>query len=142
VQRARAALSDLQALNADTGAVHAAAWADADGRITLVREDVGRHNALDKLVGALLATGTDGSEGFVIVTSRASYEMVQKTAAAGIGCLVAVSAPTALAARMAEAAGITLLGFARQARHVCYAHPWRLDDAPATLRAAGQESAT
>lgn len=133
VQRALGALGNAQPLNRCTGGVHAAAWADANGKLHVLREDIGRHNALDKLVGALIAGDYDATRGFVVVTSRASYEMVQKTAAAGIGCLVAVSAATALAQRMAESAGITLLGFARPGRHVCYAHPWRLTTQPSGI---------
>jgi FdhD protein len=129
LHRALDALAAGQQLNELTGAVHAAAWADHAGHIELVREDVGRHNALDKLVGALAAAGTDFSRGMMIVTSRASYEMVQKAATAGVTILCAISAPTTLAVKMAESAGLTLIGFARRDSHVAYTHLWRLSDA-------------
>ena len=114
-------MPSLQTLNAATGATHAAAWANFDGQLQLVREDVGRHNALDKLIGALAAGGMDTAQGFAVITSRASYEMVQKAAMAGIGLLAAVSAPTALAVRIAREAGVTLAGFVRGERCMVYA---------------------
>jgi len=124
--QALAALRDRQVLNARTGSFHAAAWVDWNGGILLVREDVGRHNALDKVIGALLRAGTDRGAGFLLVTSRASYEMVQKAATAGVRMLVAVSAPTALAIRLASETGLTLVGFARENQQVVYTHPERL----------------
>lgn len=126
LDRALRELQGRQPLNALTGATHAAGWASADGRISLVREDVGRHNALDKLVGAMVRAGIDPQAGFVVVTSRASYEMVMKAAQAGIAMLAAISAPTALAITLAESANLTLVGFAREHGHVVYAHPRRL----------------
>lgn len=119
-------LRPRQLLQLQTGATHAAAWLAADGGVRIVREDIGRHNAVDKLIGALLRNGEDVSAGAAIVTSRASYEIVQKVAAAGIQTLAAISAPTGLAIRMAEDANITLLGFVREGRHVAYSHPRRL----------------
>lgn len=113
VSKAVAAMRAHQLLLAVTGTTHAAAWCTADGHIALLREDVGRHNALDKLVGALLRSGQPASTGFITITSRASYEMVQKTATAGITLLAAVSGVTGLAVDVAQTAGLTLLGFVR-----------------------------
>jgi len=118
-----AELPGWQRLRHTTGAVHAAAWMDRGGRIHALREDVGRHNALDKLLGHLARQGQPTEDGFVLVSSRASYEMVQKVAAVGIRTLVAVSAPTALAIRLATDTGVTLAGFARDRRLVVYSHP-------------------
>ncbi|MDB5757901.1 MAG: fdsC [Burkholderia sp.] len=126
IHAAMAALKDSQVLHHATGAVHAAGWAGWDGRLVLTREDVGRHNALDKLVGAMARQGCDARDGFAVVTSRASYEMVQKAASAGIRLLAAISAPTALAVRLAEHSGVTLAGFVRQDRQVVYAHAQRV----------------
>ncbi|HEX4767681.1 MAG TPA: formate dehydrogenase accessory sulfurtransferase FdhD [Lichenihabitans sp.] len=114
VRRALGTLDAHQPLNGLTHAVHGAAWADDEGRIVLAREDVGRHNALDKLVGACLRTGVVPGAGFVLVTSRASYEMVEKAATFGARTLVAISGPTALAVERARALDITLIGIARR----------------------------
>ncbi|OGV78118.1 MAG: sufurtransferase FdhD [Methylotenera sp. RIFCSPLOWO2_02_FULL_45_14] len=119
------AIQSWQTLQQKTGATHASAYVLADGTVSLVREDVGRHNALDKLVGAL-AKIKQREAGFIITTSRASFEMVQKTASAGVGLLVAVSAPTGLAVRVAEQCGLTLVGFARGDRYVVYSHSERI----------------
>ncbi len=114
-----------QALQQCTGAAHAAAWCSPDGETLLLREDVGRHNALDKLAGAMSRARIDATQGFVCITSRASFEMVQKTAMIGASMLVAVSAPTALAVRIAESTGIALAGFARRDDFVAYTAPER-----------------
>ena len=125
----RRALSELrasQAINARTGATHAAGWAALDGSLQLAHEDVGRHNALDKLIGAMFAVGHHPAEGFLVVTSRASYEMAMKAASVGIALMAAVSAPTALAISLADRANLTLIGFARADGHAVYTHGERL----------------
>ena len=122
-------LEPNQPLQAVTGAVHGAAWCDDKGNIELVREDVGRHNALDKLYGALCRDKAyiNGEAGhFALISSRASYEMVVKAAAMGVEMLVAVSAPTRLAIDVAQRVNITLVGFARPGRHMVYTHPRRI----------------
>lgn len=123
---AMTALPQHQPLNLRTGATHAAAWCDTQGDVRLVREDVGRHNALDKLIGALQRARLDTTHGLVAVTSRASFEMVHKCASAGLGLLAAISAPTRLAIELADSANLTLIGFARERRATVYAGTARL----------------
>jgi FdhD protein len=129
LQRAIDALERHQPLQADTGATHGAAWCDSAGGIVQLREDVGRHNALDKLIGSLYRAGLQPARGFALVSSRASYEMVFKAAAAGIEVLAAVSAPTTLAVDFAQRCGVTLVGFARPGRHNVYSFAERITDA-------------
>jgi FdhD protein len=154
LQKALEGMPDHQPLASLTGATHCAAWCGLEGEILAVREDVGRHNALDKLIGHLRGSGLKGSgsisliepdpfkdrliepdpfkdpfkssSGFLVISSRASYEMVFKAAAAGMEVIAAVSAPTTLAVDFAMHCGITLVGFARPGRHNIYTGPERL----------------
>jgi len=126
IERAMAGLPEHQRINRTNGATHAAGWASADGTLVAVREDVGRHNALDKLAGALARSGGAEPGGFVVVTSRCSYEMVQKAAAIGASAIAAVSAPTSLAIETAEQAGIALVAFVRDGRLTVYAQAERI----------------
>ena len=128
IQKASSALAAEQKLQQQTGAVHGAAYCNQQGELLLVREDVGRHNALDKLLGALAKKEQEQNQepGFVLVTSRASYEMIAKTSSANIPLLAAVSAPTSLAIELAEKSGLTLVGFTRTGRHVVYANGQRI----------------
>ena len=118
-------IQTTQILQQATGATHACAWVNAGGEVQLLREDVGRHNAMDKLIGAL-AKLPKKTDGFVLTSSRASVEMVQKVAIAGFSILAAISAPTGLAVRIAEDYGVTLVGFLRDNQFVIYANPQRI----------------
>ena len=130
VRRALGDIGPRQALTRLTGAAHAAAWCGMDGELRIVREDVGRHNALDKVIGAMTRAKADPADGFLLITSRVSFEMAQKASLAGVSALVGMSAPTLAAVELADTAGMTLLAFARGSDFVCYTHAdgLQLDD--------------
>ncbi len=121
VLRAMAALPARQTLNAEAGAIHAAGWATLGGELTDVLEDVGRHNALDKLLGTLARAGRLSEPGFVVMSSRGSHELVRKCARLGVAALATISSPTAMGVRVAELAGLRLWGLCRAPRAVLYA---------------------
>jgi len=130
VLRAFADLPARQLLNAQAGAIHAAGWATVDGALVEVLEDVGRHNALDKLLGRLARAGRLAEPGFVVMSSRGSHELVRKCARLGIAALATISAPTAMGVRMAELAGVRFWGLCRAPRAVLYADGLPEDSAP------------
>ncbi|MGU3540169.1 formate dehydrogenase accessory sulfurtransferase FdhD [Methylobacterium sp. A54F] len=126
ISRALGALGEAQRLNHETRAVHAAAWARLDGSLVAVREDVGRHNALDKLIGASMRAGIDPAAGFVVITSRCSFEMIEKAARLGAAVVVAISAPTSLALERARLHDMTLCAIARSDTLTVFSAPERL----------------
>ncbi len=120
------AMQNLQPMQKQSGATHAAAWMTAQGQIECVREDVGRHNALDKLIGVMADQKQDFTAGVLLITSRASYEMVQKAAIMNVGVIAAISAPTSFAVELAEQTEVTLMGFMRDQSYVVYTHADRV----------------
>ena len=120
------AMQNLQPMQKQSGATHAAAWMTAQGQIECVREDVGRHNALDKLIGVMAEQKQDFTAGVLLITSRASYEMVQKAAIMNVGVIAAISAPTSFAVELAEQTEVTLMGFMRDQSYVVYTHADRV----------------
>ena len=120
------AMQNLQPMQKQSGATHAAAWMSAQGQIECVREDVGRHNALDKLIGVMAEQKQDFTAGVLLITSRASYEMVQKAAIMNVGVIAAISAPTSFAVELAEQTEVTLMGFMRDQTYVVYTHADRV----------------
>lgn len=137
LSRALDALDAHQVLNRETRSVHAAAWCDRDGAILTAREDVGRHNALDKLIGARLRAVGEAGDGFVLVTSRASFEMVEKTAIFGAPMLATISAPTSLAVERARRLRLTLASFARAGGCTVFAGALAPDGEPAAAKKVG-----
>jgi FdhD protein len=141
VRLALGSIGAAQALTKMTGAAHAAAWCGMDGTLHIVREDVGRHNALDKVIGAMARERVTPGAGFLLITSRVSFEMAQKAAVAGVSALVGMSAPTLAAVELADKAGMTLLAFARGNDFVCYTHAGGLSRTPAPAALPGRPPA-